>query len=199
MERLRKYTFFVLLLTGSLACSLISAPAGPTATIQPSPTIFSTDTPALTATAEASDTPAPTELISSTDTSIPGMPSLPLAMLNMMNVAQYFNPVGQPVQTWHDVPIMPQATAGQEYKSGGVYSFKATATISQGVNFYMPKMTAMGFMLNGAGPATGSAGTGSDATHGSTLFYFKGSQIFLIDITSFDTDPGHIIVVMSTQ
>lgn len=199
MTYLRKYTFFVFLLTGSLACSLITAPALPTANVQASPTIFSTDTPIFTATVEASDTPAPTEAVSPTDTPDLGMPSLPLAFLNMMSVSQYFNPVGQPVQTWQDIPIMPQATAGQEFKTGMVYSFKATATISEGVNFYMPKMSALGFTLNAGGAATGSAGTGSNAMHNSALNYYKGSQVLLIYITSFDSNLNQIIVVISTQ
>jgi hypothetical protein len=118
--------------------------------------------------------------------------------MNLMGISQYFNPVGQPVQTWNGIPIMPRATAGQEFKPGAVYSFKATATIPQGVSFYKAKISALGYSLNGE-PATGSAGTGSNALHNSVLNTYKGSQILLIYIASYDNDTGHITVVISTQ
>jgi hypothetical protein len=115
-----------------------------------------------------------------------------------MGISQYFKPVGGPVQSWNGIPIMPQATAGQEFKPGAVYSFKAPATISQGVSFYKAKISALGFKFNGD-TITGSAGTGSNALHNSVLNTYKGAQILLIYIAAYDSDTGHIIVVISTQ
>jgi hypothetical protein len=198
MSQLQRVTFLGLLLTGALACSVTAAPVSPTASLQASPTTSSSDTPVLPATAQASDTPALTEPASPSETPDAQSPSLPLPFANLSGISQYYNPVGQPVSTWNGIPIMPQATAGQEFKPGAVYSFKATAVISQAVSFYQGKMSPLGYSING-GPGTGSAGTGSNALHNSFLYYFKGSQIILIYILSYDNDSGHIIVVISTQ
>ena len=198
MDHLRRYVLLVFLLFGALACSLTSAPAAPTATVQVFPTTGPSETPASTATVQALDTPAPTETASPSDTPDPLLQLMPMPILNLMSISQYFNPVGQPAQTWNGIPIMPEATAGQEFKPGAVYSFKAAATIAQGVSFYRAKISALGFFLNGE-PATGSAGTGSNAMHNSVLNCYKGSQVLLIYLTSYDSDTGHIIVVISTQ
>ena len=197
MTSLRKIAVLMVLCISGLACSLMTAPASPTASPEASPTASYADTP--TAAAEASDTPAPAETISPTDTPNPLSLSMPMPFMNLNGVSQYFNPAGQPAQTWNDIPIMPEATAGQEFKTGAVYSFKATASIAQAVSFYSAKIPQMGFSSFMAGPGTGSAGTGSNAMHNSFLYYIKGSQVLLFYITSFDTNPGQVIVVISTQ
>jgi hypothetical protein len=122
----------------------------------------------------------------------------PLPFVNLGGVSQFFNPVGQPVQNWNGIPIMPQATAGQEFKTGQVYSFKATANISQAVSFYEAQMPPLGFSTL-TGPATGTAGTGSNAIHNSVLEFMKGTKLVLLYIASFDSDPTHVSVVISTQ
>ncbi len=199
MAHFRRYALLVFLLIGVLACSLVGAPATPMATVEASPTVGATDTPAFTATVEASNTPAPTEAASPSKTPDTLSQSMPMPFTNLMGVSQYFNPVGQPVATWNGIPIMPQATAGQEFILGQVYSFKAAATIAQGVSFYQAKIPALGFSLNGSGPGTGSAGTGSNAQHNSSFEFYKGTQILLIYINSYDSDPNTIFVVISTQ
>ena len=200
MTPLRKVALLVVLVIGSLACSLLTAPATPTVSVQASPTTGPSDTPAPTATLEASNTAtsAPTDTAAPSDTPNPASQSLPIPFVNLMGVSQYFNPVGQPAQAWNGIPIMPQATAGQEFKPGAVYSFKAAATIAQGVSFYKGKLASLGYSLNGE-PGSGSSGTGANAIHNSFLDGFKGSQILLIYIASYDSDPGTIIVVFSTQ
>jgi hypothetical protein len=192
MDHLRRYALLVFLLVGTLGCSLTAAPATPTATVEALPTVASSDTPPFTATVEASDTPPPSE------TPDAFLQSLPAPFANLNGVSQYFNPVGQPAESWNGLPIMPQATAGQEFKPGAVYGFKAPATIAQGVSFYQGKLPALGFSLNG-GLATGSGGSGAQAEHDSFLEYFKGAQILIIYIASYDSDPGTIMVVISRE
>ena len=124
---------------------------------------------------------------------------MPQPFANLANISQYFNPVGQPVPNWNGIPIMPEATAGQEFKPGQLYSFKATATIAQAVSFYQAKLPALGYTSFMPGPATGSAGTGPNAIHNSFLYMLKGTNILLIYIASYDSDPSHVSVVISTQ
>jgi hypothetical protein len=202
MAHLRKVALLVVLSIGMLACSLIAGPASPTASVPASPITGPSDTPASTSTVQVSNTHAPsgapTGAASPSETPNPDLQSVPIPFANLMGIRQYFNPVGIPVQTWNGIPIMPQATTGQEFKPGAVYSFKAAAAIAQGVSFYKGKISALGYSLNGE-PATGSAGTGSNALHNSVIYCYKGSQILLIYIAAFDNDTGHIIVVISTQ
>ena len=197
MAPLRKYLFLAFLLIGALACSLTTPPALPTAIPQPFPTNASTEAPAAATSAEASATPAPNETAASSDTPNPLSQLMPMPFTNMMNASQYLNPVGPPAKSWNGIPIMPEAIAGQEFKPGAVYSFKATATIPQAVSFYKTQMAPLGFSLNG-GPGTGSAGTGANAVHNSFMNYYKGSQLLLIYFTSYDNDASHVIVVLST-
>ncbi len=199
MNHLRNAVLLIALLLSTLACSLTGAAATPTVTVQASPMILPTNPPQPTAAIQPSDTPAPTQMASPSDTPDASSGSLPIPFANLSNVSQYFNPVGQPASTWNGIPIMPEATAGQEFKAGAVYSFKATATIAQAASFYEAKLPALGFASFMAGPSTGSAGTGSNAIHDSFLYFMKGSQILLIYIASYDSDLAHASVVISTQ
>jgi hypothetical protein len=106
-----------------------------------------------------------------------------------MNVTLYFHPVGTPLSSWNGVPIMPQATAGQEFNAQ-IYSFVASANLSQAQQFYAAQAAALSFVN---APATGSGGSGSQATHDVTFYSYKISII----LTSFDSDPDHVIVVIS--
>ena len=170
-------------------CGVIAQSIAPTETLQTTATMIASDTP--TAVIEASDTPAPSATASPSETPNSLGVSLPPMFSNLNNISQYFNPSGQPVKSWNDIPIMPQATAGQDWNNG-VYSYKANATLNQAVAFYgkfsrggMPSMP----------PATGSAGTGSNALHNATFLYPN----LIIHITSFDNNPTQVIVVFSTQ
>ncbi len=124
---------------------------------------------------------------------------LPGSFANLSDVSRFFHPVGDPVEAWNGIPIMHQATAGQEYLPGQLYSFTAAATISQATDFYQSKLPPLGYALMMAGPATGSAGTGANAIHNSFLYMMKDSHILLIYIASYDSDPSHVAVVLSTQ
>ncbi len=203
MLPLRRLALLIALLVGTLACGMLRH-AEPTSTEPPSPTI-PTETPVPSATVEPSSTVAaassPTTAAPSvpSDTATAGAGSMPVPFTNLNDVSQYFNPVGEPAASWNGIPIMPQAIAGQEFIAGQVYSFKAAATISQAVDFYQSKLPALGYTSFMPGAATGSAGTGANAIHNSFLYMLKGSQTLLIYIASYDSDPSHVSVVLSTQ
>ena len=111
----------------------------------------------------------------------------PRADLN--NIAQYFNPVGMPLKTWNAIPIMPQATDGQEFKSD-IYSYKASATLVQATNYYNSKNASLSWSCV---VSSGYAGTGSHADHSNTFV----CQGIVIAIISFDNDTQHVIVVIN--
>jgi hypothetical protein len=157
--------------------------------------------PAFTATAKPipSDTavPALTPAATSNFTAAGAIPTADATqfalfgpMADLMVISQYYNPVGTPLQSWHGVPIMSQATAGQEFKSD-VYSYKATATLSQAAQYYSAKAPSIGLPPGPAG--TGHAGTGAMANHNTTFY----SRTLGIVITSMDNDPQHVIVIIA--
>ncbi len=201
MFRVRAYTILAALVASTLACGLLTRPTAPTTippTTQPAtPAIGATGTQAAIA-ATPSNTPISMQAAFATGTPRASVPGMPAPFGNLSNISQYFNPVGQPVQSWKGIPIMPQATAGQEFQSGSVYGFKATATIADATSFYQSKLAALGYSSFMPGPSTGSAGTGSDAIHNSFLYYLNGPQMVLVYIASYDSDPSHVMVVLST-
>jgi len=60
------------------------------------------------------------------------------------DVNAYMNPQGTPVAEWNGIPIMTQASAGQEFNAK-TYSFKAAATATEAQDFYKDKLTALGW------------------------------------------------------
>ena len=107
----------------------------------------------------------------------------------LIHISQYLDPVGAPLKTWNNIPIMPQATAGQEFNPN-IYSYIAEATLAQAQQFYQANTGGLGMIVV---PETGSIGAGSLASHNVTFDSFDLS----IRITSYDNDPGHSIVVIS--
>jgi hypothetical protein len=156
-----------------------------TPTAADTPTQIQTDTPV----------PAPTE---------PPLTAMAAAMIDsysatmvimvgseeaLINIGQYFNPVGAPLQNWHDVSITSQATAGQEY-SADIYTYIATATFAQARQFYQGNAISLGLVNS---PGTDTSGSGNQASHNVDFV----SRNLPIVLTSFDNDTGHVIVVIS--
>lgn len=59
-------------------------------------------------------------------------------------LSQCPDPGDPPMQTWLDIPVMPQATAGQEVQTliGSYYCFRAPVTTQDADAFYKAKLTA---------------------------------------------------------
>jgi hypothetical protein len=110
-------------------------------------------------------------------------------MADVGDITLYYNPVGTPLDSWHGVPIMPQATAGQEFKPD-LYSYKVTANLAEAGQYYTAKAASIGLPPF---HATGFGGTGSLASHNITFL----TQNFLLDIVSLDNDPQHVIVIIN--
>jgi hypothetical protein len=166
----------------------VSTQAPPLATLPPATATVAptaTETPTQTPT----DTPVPVAVTATLDPASATLQAEMGSMGTLSNIRQYFNPVGTPVQNWNSIPIMPEATAGQEFNSN-IYSYKATARLAQALAFYTGKAKSLG--VNNP-PETGSAGSGDQATHMVTFISYN----LTIVISSFDNDTGHVIVVIS--
>jgi len=206
---MKKMIWFVLLAIPLAACGL-SAPAAtavsgvtpspvpPSATFAPTspatetPVPSDTPIPPATATADAGVNPLVATMLDGSPT--PDLASMmagsPLLALSG-GLQEFENPVGTPVKTWHNFPIMSQATAGQEYP-GGVYSYRAAVTLDQAVAFYKSHLPAS--MMANATISSGYGGSGQTASHDQSIM-FPGTFIY---ITSEDHTPNDTLVVISS-
>ncbi len=64
-------------------------------------------------------------------------------------LSQCPNPGDPPMQSWQDVPVMPQATAGQVVQTlvGPYYCFRVPVTTAEVDSFYKEKLTASNWIL----------------------------------------------------
>jgi len=131
MSRIFRFSLLTILILFSFACGLIANPLN--------------QAKGLASTAEAIATANPGSL--STLEALPS--SMPLSTLealpsSMPEVGKYFNPTGKPVSDWNDIPIFPQATAGQEYNKD-TYGFVTNSSVVDVYAFYKDKLKSLGW------------------------------------------------------
>ncbi len=103
------------------------------------------------------------------------------------DVSQYLNPQGKPVSEWNGIPIMSQASAGQEFNKG-TYSYRISGMTAQDVqSFYNDKMKAAGW----SSPFSAQGGS-----TGGLMLFTKETQVLSITITPSDQD---LVVLLSLQ
>lgn len=202
MPTIYRFSALMALVLTTIACGSMSQVAAPTQTAShPSDTpaftatTIPSDTPASTDTAQPSDTPAATATVSQinalqtqlvgTEYALMGPSAHLIGFLNV-----YSNPTGTPLESWHDIPIMKEATAGQEFQAD-IYSYKASATLQQATAFYARQASTLNWSC--IGPASGSSGTGDQANHQTT---FLCGPITVL-IASFDKAPSQVLVVLN--
>jgi len=137
---LRKIFFFTISSASIIltACNAVATPLAPTATISRAPRAAPTSTRvAFTATPAPSSTPLSTLAPLSTRAATLATP-LAIGKLPM--------PIGIPVSSWHDFPIMPGVIAGQDNDKGG-YLYSVRATPQQIQDFYTGEMKKLGWDL----------------------------------------------------
>jgi len=165
MSRISRLTLVVVLAVFMLACRLVTGP------------IDSVKNTANTAQAIA------TEAISLATQAAPlgTLIADPSAIPDFEN---FFDPQGAPVAEWNGIPVMPQATTGQEFNSN-TYSFKANATAQEAQDFYNEQMINLGWSHTISMPG--------DA-EGAILVFSKESRIATITIT---TVEGSLVVLLN--
>ena len=179
MSRLNKLISITILVLFIIACNFVTQPIRDVQNVAGTAQSFASALPVETLQALASQVPVQTL------EALPSMaPSLEALASAMPDFGKYFNPQGTPVETWNEIPIMPQATAGQEFE-GGVYSFKADATVQEAQNFYKEKLPGLGWdeAFSMPGDANGVA-----------MIFSKGSNILTITIASTE---GSTLVILT--
>ncbi len=173
MSRVFRFTLLSILVLFSFACGLITNPLN--------------QAKGLASTAEAIATANPGSL--STLEALPS--SMPLSTLEalpsaMPEIGKYLNPTGKPVSNWNDIPIMTQATAGQEFNKS-TYSFKATASATDVQTFYAGQLKNLGWSSSFSAQGGGQGGV---------MLFTKDSKILTITITS---SNNSVVVILILQ
>jgi hypothetical protein len=166
-----------------LACSLSSLPIPAARNLLATGEAVATTIPstgdaaatAIHATVEAAATSIPAT-VESMATSIPSMaPGLP----SIPDVSGFLNPTGTPVSEWNGIPVMSQATSGQEFTKS-TYGYRVPLMDQAEIeSFYDQKLQALGWK------SEFSASTGA---HGGILVFNKDSQVLTITVTTQDQD-----------
>ena len=170
MSRLTKFLSLFVLVLFVLACSTVTQPFK--------------DVQNLAGTAESLATAMPVETLRALTTQIP-VSTLQALPSEMPDFEGFFNPEGTPVSQWNGIPIMPQATAGQEFKDNNTYSFKVDATVKEAQDFYNTQLTTLGWTSSFSMP-------GNDAV--AVQLFQKDNDLLTVTISEVS---GSVVVVLT--
>jgi hypothetical protein len=140
MSRPSKILALTVILVFLLACNFVTQPVNDVQNLAKTAQALGTAIPIETLQALPSLIPA--ETLQALPSAMPTFEALASALPNFENM---FNPQGTPVQEWRGVPVLPQATAGQEFPENNTYSFKANATAKEVQDFYNEKLPPLGW------------------------------------------------------
>jgi len=171
MSRLYKLLLVATLGLFVLACSLIS---GPISEVQDA-----------ASTAEAFASEIPLETLQALTTAIPvdTLEALPSAFPDFEN---YFDPSGTPVEQWNGIPVMPQATVGEEF-GDTTYGYTVPASAEGIETFYAQEMDGLGWTSVFSLPVTDDGGI---------LLFQNESEFLTITITPDQDNSGSFDVIL---
>jgi hypothetical protein len=184
MSRRTKYISLTALILFVLACNTVTQPFNQAQDLAETAQSIATAMPVQTLQSLA--TQVATQIPAETLEALPSMvPSLEAIGSQIPDFGNMFNPQGTPVSEWKGIPVMPQATAGQEFTDSGIYSYKVDATIQQVQDYYSAELQDLGWTsyLNMPGNANGSI-----------QVYQKEDNILTITIVETD---GNVVVMLS--
>jgi hypothetical protein len=170
MSRLSKYLLLLTVIVFILACNTVTKPIS--------------DAQEVVETVQSFATAMPLETIQSFATNMP-VETLQAVSSALPDFGNMFDPQGEPVAEWNGIPIMSQATTGQEFADTNTYSFKADATVKDATDFYEAEMVKLGWSstFNMPGDANGAL-----------LIFSKDGNIATITITF---SNGAIVVLLN--
>lgn len=140
MSRTSRLLAITVILVFLLACNFVTQPLRDTQNLAETAQAIGSSIPMETLQA------LPSAISEETLQALPSfVPTVEAFSTNMPDIGNVLDPQGSPLQEWKGIPIMPQATAGQEFPESGIYSFKANVTSQEVQNFYDEKLTALGW------------------------------------------------------
>lgn len=180
MSRKAKYLLF-LVIPLTLACNFITQPFDQARDAISTAEAFATSMPVETLMALPT---AMEDIIPTLEAGLTAVPGIP-------GVDNMFDPSGEPLPAWNEIPIMPQAVAGQEFPDAFSYSFRVPATVDEVTKFYADNLTPAGWQSMFAMPPTGD----------STVIIYTGSAgaVLTITITPSFNQEGLVVLLQLTQ
>ncbi len=170
MSRLSKLLSLSILILFLLACSTLTQPFKDAQNVAGTVQSFATAMPVDTLKALASQIPIST------------LEALPSAMPDIQG---YFDPQGTPVSEWKGIPVMSQATAGQEFTDTHTYSFKVDATVKEAQDFYNSQMKNLGWSSLFSMPSN---------DNGAIQAYQKDNDVLTVTIADVN---GSVVVILT--
>ena len=159
MSRLYKLLLVTLLALFILACKLVSNPLS--------------DVENAASTVEAVASEMPLETVQALASAIP-VQTIEALPSSIPDIGNYFSPTGTPVDEWNGIPIMPEATVGQEFDDS-TYSYTVPLSASDVQSFYNQKMEELGWT---------SAFGFQPSEEGGILVYQKDTDFLTITIVA---------------
>jgi len=171
MSRLLKLLMVGILVLFVLACSLITGPINEVKNTASTAEAFATALPIDTIEALASVVPVQT---------IEALPS------EIPDYGKYLDPTGIPVEEWNGIPVMPQATVGEEFGES-TYGFTVPATATDVQAFYDQKMEDLGWT---------STFNFQVSNEGGILSYYKEDNFVVITISPDQNNSDSVDVIL---
>ena len=180
MSRLSKILMVLGLILFVLACNFATQPIEDVQNIAGTAQSLASAIPIQTLQALATAIPSviPEETLQALPSAVPTFEALATQFGN------FFNPQGTPVSEWNGIPIMPQATAGQEFDSTN-YSFRVGVTAQEVQDFYNTQLTNLGWTQPFNIPGGAEAGL---------MLFEKDGQNLTITIVSME---GSTVVLLT--
>ncbi len=180
MSRLTKYLSLLILILFILACSTVTKPIQDAQNLAGTAQSFASALPVETLQALASQIPI--ETLRALPSAAPSLEAFASAMPDFEG---YFNPEGTPVSEWNGIPIMPQATAGEEFTDSSTYSFKVDASVKEAQEFYGAELIKLGWSSSFSMP-------GGDNV--SVQLFQKDDGMLTVTITNVN---GSVVVILT--
>jgi hypothetical protein len=182
MSRLTKYLTLTILILFILACNAVTGPIQDVQNLGGTAESLATAIPVDTLKSFA--TQMPLETLQAFATQIPAE-TLQAIPSELPDFEGFFNPEGTPVSEWNGIPIMPQATAGEEFANNNTYSFKVNASVSEAQEFYKTELPKLGWESSFSMP-------GNDTVV--VQLYQKQDSLLTVTITDVN---GTVVVVLT--
>lgn len=180
MTRFNKFLSLSILILFILACNTVTKPIGDVQDLAGTAQAVASSMPIETLQAMASQVPI--ETLQALPSSMPTFEAL---ASQIAPIGDMFNPQGTPVSEWNGIPVMPQATTGEDFPDTKSYSFKANATVKEAEDFYRAEIEQLGWST--------FVNTPSDA-NGAILIFNKDNNTLTITIADSD---GTILVILT--
>lgn len=184
MSRRTKFISLTILVLFVMACNAVTQPFNQARELAGTAQSIATAMPIQTLQSLA--TQISTQVPAETFEALPSMvPSLEAIASQLPDLGNFFNPQGTPVSEWKGIPVMPQATAGEEFAESSIYSYKVDASIEEVQQYYKTELEELGWQSFFNLPSDSS---------GSVQVYQKEGSV--LTITVIDTQ-GSIVVMLS--